>query len=340
MRGRHLIRFNFNRFVLSSFIGIVTLPFIQSSARAIVINSTAGEETALLLGAPFTAVTQIFLQFQDGQSLCSGSLINPFTVLTAQHCFVGDFEFADVRFFDTNQEVFASIPTIGEPFVLDDTDIQDGTEDLFDGTDIAILTLAEPAPQSVTPLRLLSDTDDLLGSTFTMVGFGDQGEDAIEDTIFIDNLRWAAENTIDVFGDSLFGSDFDDGTSESNSFAEFGSSPIPLFAEGTTAVGDSGGPLLVNRGGEFLIAGVLSGGFNPTFNPASSFGDVSFWTGTAAERSFIEKQGGKFADIPEPSSSLILLALGSLGAMRTRKRWYQGHCQDSVRKIEQKTHIR
>ncbi|MEO0538887.1 MAG: hypothetical protein AAF215_34150 [Cyanobacteria bacterium P01_A01_bin.123] len=35
---------------------------------------------------------------------------------------------------------------------------------------------------------------------------------------------------------------------------------MPIANEGTTALGDSGSPLLVKRNGEFLIAGVLSGG--------------------------------------------------------------------------------
>ena len=69
-----------------------------------------------------------------------------------------------------------------------------------------------------------------------------------------------------------------------------GSSPTPIEFEATTAPGDSGGPVMVQIGAEWVVAGVLSGG--TTFN--SVYGDISWWTGTAVFRSQIESEGGEF----------------------------------------------
>ena len=55
--------------------------------------------------------------------------------------------------------------------------------------------------------------------------------------------------------------------------------------------------LLVQLGGEWVIAGVLSGG--TSFN--STYGDISWWTGTAIYRDDIEARGGEFG-IPAPGA--------------------------------------
>ncbi len=93
---------------------------------------------------------------------------------------------------------------------------------------------------------------------------------------------------------NIFSSDFDDETVNNNSLRDFGSSAVPLVNEGSTALGDSGGPLLVELGGEFLIAGVLSGGSIPV----NGYGDISWHTA---------------ALIPEPSSTLALMTFGAVG---------------------------
>ena len=65
---------------------------------------------------------------------------------------------------------------------------------------------------------------------------------------------------------------------------------LQLQFEATTAPGDSGGPILVQVGGEWVIAGVLSGGTTST----SVYGDISWWTGIADYQSAIEARGGVF----------------------------------------------
>ena len=261
-----------SQIALRCVLGLIASQSFQSPVKGIVINDTAGSSTAQSLGAPFTAVTDIlFKNFETGEfeSGCTGSLIADNYVLTAQHC-VRDILFEDelsvsFRGDDAENSILANI-SVSNIF-------QDDTFDLLDGTDIAILKLAEAAPDSIAPLKLFGfNPENLIGSDATIVAFGDIGLGSSGSDFNEDGVRWGAENVIDffgggfhpffndIFGSNIFNFDFDDGTNDNNTLFGFDSSSSPLTNEGTTASGDSGSPLLVEVNGELLIAGVLSGG--------------------------------------------------------------------------------
>lgn len=286
----------------------------------IVINSGVGSAGAIALGTPHPAVVQLtFSGF-----LCSGVLITPNHVLTAQHCTFGQATSAfTVSFHTDNDGTADATRTVSSKFE------PDANNTLLDGTDIAILQLASAAPGNIIPLDLLADTPaSVIGSTGTLVGFGLQGVGNAGASA-PDGKRWAAENVVDAFGAArasgggamsntanIFNTDYDDGTTGNNTLSPgVTSSATPLTHEGTTAGGDSGGPLLI--GG--LVAGVLSGG--TTAN--SILGDISWWTGVLQHRTFIETNasGAQFRSsaVPEPSS-LALAAIGLVGAAWTAQR--------------------
>ncbi|MEM9009239.1 MAG: trypsin-like serine protease [Cyanobacteria bacterium P01_F01_bin.86] len=297
-----------SRLVFRSLLGAAALPIAQSSAQAIVINNTAGVQTARNFGAPFTAVTELSMG-------CTGSLISPFYVVTAQHCTFGRNPSGISVAFRGSDSFNTLIDEIAVSRVF-----QDSSDRLLDGTDFAVLELSSRAPSSITPLRFLSNTGSLVGSRVTTVGFGWNGVGSTGHQFSADGRRWGAENVIDFIGaaadmggrtvrnsTNIFSTDFDSGSSFNNTMAAFGSSANRLTNEGTTAPGDSGGPLLVRRNGENFIAGVLSGGTTNT----SVYGDISWWTGTERYRSFLESVGAQFVGGRRRFSSRSLSASAS-----------------------------
>ncbi len=246
----------------------------------IVINNTIGATGSRTYAAPFDAVVSISVG-------CTGTLISPNTVISARHCGIGGG--ATVRFGDNSNSPDAtfSVSSASQPA---------GSGSLLDGGDVSILTLSSSVPASIaTPMRFIDATNDLVGMTAATIGYGYNGVGSTGHGFSADGRRWGGENVIDAYGSpaatsgsNIISTDFDDGTSGSNTIGT--SSATPLQFEATTAPGDSGGPVLVDVGGEWVIAGVLSGGTTNT----SVYGDISWWTGTAVYRSQIESAGGIF----------------------------------------------
>ena len=245
----------------------------------IVINNAIGAQGSRDYAAPFDAVAEL--------SGCTGTLISPNVVLAARHC--GSGPGTTVRFGDnSNNPVFTT--------TVQNRSLPDGNGSLLDGGDVEILTLSNSVPANVaTPMRLIDATTSLVGMTAATIGFGFNGLGSVGHGFSADGFRWGGENIIDVYGtpadsngSNIISTDFDNGTNGANTIN--GSSPTPLQFEATTAPGDSGGPVLVQVGNEWVIAGVLSGG---TTNN-STFGDISWWTGTAIYRTQIEAAGGIF----------------------------------------------
>ena len=248
----------------------------------IVINNAIGAAGSRAYAAPFDAV--VLVDFG-----CSGTLIADNVVLCARHCGIGA---GDTIIFGDNSNgggVFSR--------TVQSSTLPDGNSSLLDGGDVAILTLTQPVPPNIaTPMRLIDETDALEGMVCATIGYGFNGLGSNGHQFSSDGFRWGGENIIDVYGSpadsngsNIISTDFDNGQGGNNEIP--GSSPVPLQFEATTAPGDSGGPVLVQIGSEWVIAGVLSGGTTNT----SVFGDISWWTGTAVYRSAIENLGGEFA---------------------------------------------
>jgi hypothetical protein len=245
----------------------------------IVINNAIGAQGARDYADPFDAVVRI--------GGCSGTLIAPNVVLSARHCGIGAGTL--VRFGDNfNSPIFTT--------TVQSSILPDGGGSLLDGGDVSIHILTSPVPANIAqPVRLIDETEALEGMLCATVGYGFNGLGSVGHQFSSDGFRWGGENIIDVYGSpanasgtNIISTDFDNGTSAANTIPS--SSAVPVEFEATTAPGDSGGPVLVRFGNEWVIAGVLSGGTTST----SVYGDISWWTGTAIFRDDIEAAGGAF----------------------------------------------
>ncbi len=266
----------------------------------IVINNTIGAQGSRDYAAPFDAVVRV--------GGCSGTLIAPNVVLSARHCGIGAGEL--VRFGDNSS---SPVFTVSVQSSL----LPDGSGSLLDGGDVSIHILNASVPANVAePMRLIDETFELEGKVAATIGYGFNGLGSVGHQFTADGFRWGGENIIDAYGSpanasgiNIISTDFDNGTSGANTIPSSSSAPIQF--EATTAPGDSGGPVLVQSGGEWVIAGVLSGGTTNT----SVYGDISWWTGTAIFRDAIESAGGDFISgldilFPDPLPDVVSSAGG------------------------------
>ena len=248
----------------------------------VTINDAIGEQGSRDLAAPFNSVIQISVG-------CTGTLIAPDAFLSARHCGIGAGDMINFGVDSNNPDFSFEVATSLNPAG------GNAASDAFDGGDVSIHTLVEEVPASVaTPMRLTDLTDDLVGQVGMWIGYGANGLGSTGSGATSDGFRWAAENVIDAygpaapfgFGENMFTSDFDNGEEDNNSTG----SVTPLVLEGMGGPGDSGGPMLVNINGEWVVGAVVSGGTTRT----SEYGTIGWWTGLEPFKAEIEAVGGQF----------------------------------------------
>ena len=254
-------------------LGLLILILVSSLASGISIRHDVPEANYLNLAASYDAVGLVDL----GEYIGSGTLVSPTQILTAAHNV------------DDNNDGVPDMTT-GISFLLgDNVDTPDhslsvsaitispqwATSGGLPQYDLAVLTLSQPF-SAIAPMTM--STINPVGMIGTMIGYGANGTGQPPFQDDLDGLRRAAQNRIDIVGnpDPLDGftiqTDFDSPNSSTDTFG----SSAPLALEGTTAGGDSGGPIVVNNQGQEVIVGVLNGGYNLFGDPAE-YGDISIW---------------------------------------------------------------
>ncbi len=231
-----------------------------------------------------TAVVGIVIQAGQGSGACSGSLIAPNLVLTAQHC-VADTPDGFVRCGSTN---FGAPRAAEAFFVTSDTSFRQSSDffrvaevlvprvggDLC-GNDLAVLVLTENVPAEVaTPLVPRIDRATMAGQRFDAIGYGETGDGSGAGTRRLVTDREVLCNE--------------------NGCGNFGVVPeVEWVGSDGVCQGDSGGPALDDEG---RVMGALSRGGQGCSTPVYS--SVFGWARWVREMGqYAAMQGG----YPEPN---------------------------------------
>lgn len=327
-----------------------TDPEAQAGPRIVAVDA----DPEILIANPGTQVTardttnitgvgQMVINNGNGTvGLCTGTLINPRTVIFAAHCVnsraataYGNASGGTPIMFGFEANLRAEAPGAPDELiqwlsgslagktnlvssvynvnqvVYNDFSLEPAARSFLYG-DVALATLDTPAANIPTWALLFSPLPDpgAIGAAGTgynvaITGYGRNGTGTAGSSASIDFRRRSAENMIgaltdlDTFEQFLFGEppsglkqnlyfmDFDDplrGTPGASIF-DFNAFRDPARikdgkpSEGTTASGDSGGPLILQNFAKQVVIGVLSGGYTRFFNgqPANGYGTVSFY---------------------------------------------------------------
>ena len=218
-----------------------------------------------------------------GQLLCTGSAVTSRAVIFAAHCVLGDtsttlddFEVASVSI-NTGGSTTESI-TATSIVANTDYDARCGVNGTFCGNgDVAVAFFDQDL--GVNTARLLQSDDLQEGETAVVAGYGCQADPTLGDFSTCGVSLEAGFTTI-FRSDKETGISLDEGEIRTRS----------VFSQGraSTCVGDSGGPVLVSRNGEYVIAGLTS--YGPSDCGVSAGEDEAGYSNVASDevRSFLQ----------------------------------------------------
>ncbi|MCI0527677.1 MAG: trypsin-like serine protease, partial [Nitrospira sp.] len=271
---------------------------------------------------PFAGVGSLSIA---GSFLCSAAAVSPLHILTAAHCLdlnnngiIDVFPF-EVEFNlnfggDLSHIIGASSLAIHPDFT--------GFNNPALNDDIGIITLSNELPTGVPIYDLFLDPLPL-GTTLTMVGYGESG-DGISGFAFgtaDPSVKRVGANNADAFFTDDEGSGFNevfrfdfDGPMGSGSL---GGPTLGNDIETTLGPGDSGGPSFIEIAGDLFLAGVNT--FSQIPGTFGTGGGGMILSAYADWISSIIPPSGPPIGIPEPAS-LALFNVGAVSLLMIR-RW-------------------
>lgn len=185
--------------------------------------------------------------------------------------------------------------------------------------DVAVINIHGNAPSGIAGYELYRSNDEI-GKSFTMVGFGQTGNGTNGADTSTGEIKRVGINTFEatgtdvnqpaLFKDLVF--DFDNGMPAGNELlnrygvpSTTGETSSNILIETDSAPGDSGGPGFIDSNGKLLIAGIVSGG-----TIGSAFTGLGFYSRVSAFAAEIDGlTGGPVPSIT--STSLFAVSPGS-----------------------------
>lgn len=292
-----------------------------------------------------SGVVSLITETRDGLFICSGSMVNSRSVLTAAHCVADTTGMQDA--IRTTAYFFTGNPNERTPFspnavAIDVTEFfinRAYTGEVIDQNDIAVLRLGSDAPDFARVYRLANDAD-IAGKTFNVAGYG--GRSTIGGAFGV-NARTGflreGDNSFDYsWGNSEFGGFFTDRNANGRNFfgfADIDHSWVSDFDSGRAAndagcviaraVGASAGFACGTGVGarEVGVAGGDSGGpqfINGRIASVTSYG-LSFGTAFGDCRAGLNSSCGEFSGFVPVSIHRAFIANSALGAIPEPGTW-------------------
>jgi hypothetical protein len=202
------------------------------------LGQTVGRTVSIVNGAECSsaqsAVVLLNIRNQLGDAIgaCSGTIIAARSILTAAHCV--DQDAALVRVW-----LGSGAEIVADSFTLHPTYVQNPST----GLDVAIVTMDQDLPRN--PRSILTSREATVGESAVIAGWG-RDQSSIPSTLRAGTTTISAVDSIYV---------------------------QTLFSQTASSIclGDSGGPIFLNQGGVWTIAGVSSAASVVTCNQGANF---------------------------------------------------------------------